>query len=766
MSVPDDGQDEGSVREEYKFRGRLGRASAAVSLLALAGCGGGGGGGSSAVIDAVRSSLGLSGVELTDMQAALADTTAFIARISDFSGTRLTTVRNSPPFQANIIPDAGLGQIRPLQASRLDWVRSIDREAAGQVDGQPDNPDGFPDLTGAGVVLGMIDSAVRSTHEQFGPGKFIAGGDGTNDPGDEHGTFVASIMAGDGAGGTAPVMGYAPEARIYAGRISYQPGATLSYSSLAGIMDGARAEGAVAMNNSWSLSTNGGQTATVANTSIAGLGPGFATYLDSLRRFANTGVVVFAQTNQEVGSSSFMAGLPAEDSTLEKGWLAVINLSASYDAATDRITAVRRESAGCQEAARWCLGASGYLYGADVDTDTDYRLGFGSSYATPQVTGALGLLAQAFPTLTPAQLRNRLLATADNSFFTPTHVLEFVPGVEHGYSLEFGHGFLNVRDALMPIGESATATAAGTVVPLAEVSMSGGMLAGDALAVGLSGVNIAFRDQMAGTFAVPMSGFVAEAAPVPMARVALRGWADRARTHAMKAPDGAEVNGLSRIGVAGDDAADWRIEALLDGSGASAGVALVRAWDVGGGSVTAELAAMQGRSGLFGMDFGGDGGARAIAATVGWRQTLGAGAEFGIEAEFGRVDTDAGGLVTGVEGLAYARAGVELAQRSVFQRGDRLSLMVETPVGAVAGAVNMSVASSVPAGGAMAQSASFDEVSVSMVPEAREVDVGFEYGLALSDRSDLVLGYAMRRNAGHVAGRSDRVALLGWRLSF
>lgn len=173
-----------------------------MSLLALAGCGGGGGGGSSAVINAVRSSLGLTGVELSDMQVALRDTTAFIARISDFSVPRLTVVRNSPPFQSNIIPDAGLGQIRPLQASRLDWVRSIDREAAGQVNGQPDTPDNLPDLTGAGVVLGMIDSAVRSTHEQFGPNTFIAGGGGTNDPGDQHGTFVASIMAGDGAGET------------------------------------------------------------------------------------------------------------------------------------------------------------------------------------------------------------------------------------------------------------------------------------------------------------------------------------------------------------------------------------------------------------------------------------------------------------------------------------------------------------------------------------------------------------------------------------
>lgn len=749
-------------RSGGELGGAVRRGSLLLSVSVLAGCGGGGSG--TTIADVFRTSLGLTGIELADMQTALQDSTAFIARISDFSLPRLAAVRNERPFQENVFPDAQLGTIRPLQASRLDWVRSIDRETAGQVDGVPDTPDGLPDLTGAGVVLGMIDSAVRSGHEQFGPGKFVDGWSGTNDPGDRHGTFVASIIAGDGAGGTAPVMGYAPDARLYTGRISYS--GALDYLALGAMMDGAAAADAVAVNNSWSITVSGGQTATVANSSIAGMGTRFGTYLTALRNYTQNGVVVFAQTNLDLDSSSFMAGLPAEDPVLEQGWLAVINLSASYDAAADRIVNVRRESGACQEAARWCLGAGGYLYGADVDSDTDYALGFGSSYATPQVTGALGLLAQAFPTLTPAQLRNRLLATADNSFFTPTHVLEFVPGVEHGYNAEFGHGFLNVRDALMPIGESVTATAAGAVVPLGEVSLSAGVLGGDALAAGLEGVSMAFRDQMAGSFAAPMAGFVAEAAPVPVGRVAVQGWAARLRPGVLAAPDGAEVNGLSRVGAAGADR-DWRVEALVEPSGQTGGVALARHWELAdGGSVTAELAAMEGQDGLFGLDFGGSGRARAVSAGFGWQQALGGGAEFGLRAEVGRVRVDAGGIVSGVDGLAYGRAGLELAQRSLLRHGDRLSLRVETPVGAVAGAVRMSVASSMAGEGAVAESASFEEIAVSMVPEAREIDIGMEYGVALSDRSDVVMGYGLRQNAGHVAGRTDRVAVLGWRLTF
>lgn len=731
------------------------RAAALCSVAVLAGCGGGGGdgdGGTTATLgDVFRTSLGLAGTELSQMQTALG--ASFIGRLADFSPTRLAAVRAERPFTANVLNVPDFGTIRPLQASRLDWARSIDL----------DN-DGRPDLTGQNVVLGMIDSPVLASHEQFGPGKFLTFGTSTPETTargpDGHGTFVASVMAGRGVPG-APVIGYAPDAQIYAGQISYQ--AALNYTALAGIMDGAAAAGAVAVNNSWTLS-QGGAPATVANASVASMGTGFSTYVNALRRYTQDGVVVFAQFNTDEASSSIMAGLPAEVPELEQGWLAVINVLASYDPATDRITSVERMSGACLEAARWCLGATGYLWGAGPTGNANYTVGAGTSYAAPQVTGALGLLADAFPGLTPAQLRNRLLATADNSFFTPTHELEFVPGVTHGYNEEFGHGFLNVRDALMPIGQSVTSTAAGTVLPMEEVSLSGGMLAGDALAAGLADVRVGFRDQMAGTFAAPMSAFVAQTAPVPVGSVAMQAWSLAAGNRALAAEDGASANGLTRVGLPEGDA-PWRLAALTDGTGDAGGLSVSRLWETSGGAVTAEIAAMQGRDGLFGMDLGG-GGARAVSASLGWRQALGGATEFAAEAEMGRIGMDGGGLVTAVDGLAYARAGVELAQRSVLRRGDRLSLSVETPLGAVAGQVGMTVASAIPAEGAVAAAASFESLSASMVPEARQVDFGVEYAAPLAGGSEVVMGYEFRENAGHVAGRTDQVAVLGWRVAF
>ena len=62
--------------------------------------------------------------------------------------------------------------------------------------------------------------------------------------------------------------------------------------------------------------------------------------------------------------------------------------------------------------------------------------------------------------------------------------------------------------------------------------------------------------------------------------------------------------------------------------------------------------------------------------------------------------------------------------------------------------------------------AAFDTVSVSMAPAARQLDLGFEYLMPLSDQSDMVLGYALQSNAGNIAGREDHLALLGWRMRF
>lgn len=288
---------------------------------------------------------------------------------------------------------------------------------------------------------------------------------------------------------------------------------------------------------------------------------------------------------------------------------------------------------------------------------------------------------------------------------------------------------------------------------------------------GLSGVSLGFRDQMAGSFATPMAGFVATAAPVDVASAARINWGRGEGKRLLVGPDGAEANGLARVTLLEGDAG-WHLAALTDGAGIASGVALGRDWDTGSRRITVELAAMQGRDGLFGIDLGGTDAAEAVSATVGLRQDLGSGIELALEGEIGQIAPSAGGVVTDVSALSYARAGVELVQRSLWRRGDRLSVFVDTPLAAVAGQAAVTLpslgamqAAAVAADGAVPASG-FETVAVSFVPEAREVNLGLEYGMPLSAQGEMVLGWSYRHNAGHVAGQTDRVAALGWRLRF
>ena len=55
-------------------------------------------------------------------------------------------------------------------------------------------------------------------------------------------------------------------------------------------------------------------------------------------------------------------------------------------------------------------------------------------YVAPQIAGAVALLSEHFPNHSAEQLVDRLLASADNSFFTRDGIVTFGNGVQHGYS--------------------------------------------------------------------------------------------------------------------------------------------------------------------------------------------------------------------------------------------------------------------------------------------------------------------------------------------
>ena len=122
--------------------------------------------------------------------------------------------------------------------------------------------------------------------------------------------------------------------------------------------------------------------------------------------------------------------------TVKGKWLAVIALGEN-----DRIW---KHSNGCGDAKAYCLGAPGVNITSAAPTeavilDKNTAVLSGTAQAAAHVTGAVAVLKSAFNHLTPAELVEVILATADDIG---------IAGVDDIY----GHGALNLAKALEPIG--------------------------------------------------------------------------------------------------------------------------------------------------------------------------------------------------------------------------------------------------------------------------------------------------------------------------
>ncbi|MDB5694693.1 MAG: peptidase [Sphingomonas bacterium] len=125
------------------------------------------------------------------------------------------------------------------------------------------------------------------------------------------------------------------------------------------------------------------------------------------------------------------------------------------------------------------------------------RLWSGTSFAAPQISGAVALLAQAFPNLTGAQIVSLLLSTARDVG---------APGVDPVY----GRGILDLTRAFQPVGTSTVAGATATV------STTGGSTGwtsapiGDARSLGVGAVIL---DGFERAFAIDLAQSIGRAAP-------------------------------------------------------------------------------------------------------------------------------------------------------------------------------------------------------------------------------------------------------------
>ena len=327
--------------------------------------------------------------------------------------------------------------------------------------------------SGDGQQIAIFDSGFDKNHYTYTNKTVTTYGTLTADnsnhsASDNHGNFVASVAAGyldTSYSGTVASHGVAYDADIHLASYDQKGSETYYPEQWANALD--NASNAVVQNNSWGFtntkynSNTNYSSANLASYSHSNGLTANATSIDSyvtaLNNFQDHGVIVFAVSNtSSYDDVDIQVAMPEIYSQLNEAWINVVNVDITGSSGNETYT---RKSAPCGSTAKYCVAADGtYISGAlDYTTSSSwFNTGgsTGSSFAAPQVSGAVAIMAEAFSSQTPAQWTDRLLASADNSMCTASGNLTFANGIYHSYCTDYGHGIIDIYAALRPITSS------------------------------------------------------------------------------------------------------------------------------------------------------------------------------------------------------------------------------------------------------------------------------------------------------------------------
>jgi|GEM_PF-5882103 len=505
-------------------------AAAVVGVAALAGGGGGGGSSGDAANDNTNTSGGNGSPAGTVDEHPL---NAGIERSYD-AGVANARVQSQEFSDTNY---------RPSMPNPLTTINAHKAAAYG--------------LTGANLTVQVIDSCYNPEHQDLASTTITSFGDvSTCRSSDVHGAAVGGLISADA--NNSGLIGIAPEASLeYAdtGNNTLNVGENTAYrlDKLAAATDSSQA---VVQNNSWLLvttarncpapntgcqlgydavktRTDNGDTATQAYSALITAsnwvnpnGSSVDNYVRALNDFQEHGSIVFALSNYMLDDDAHaLAALPEFYSELQEAWITVANVDVSTSSGSR--TTYSLKSGQCGVTARYCIAADGYEINTLGTGTNGYESNMsGTSFTTPMVSAALVLLKEAFPTHTPEQLVDRLLASADNDWgdgqFVAENYVLFGNGVRHYYNREVGHGMLDIYAALQPITADGTGaqnlsiyagseSLGGTNYGLSSTGIETSPQFGDAISNALAGELNYFSDDMNGAFAYNMSGHISGA---------------------------------------------------------------------------------------------------------------------------------------------------------------------------------------------------------------------------------------------------------------
>ena len=125
-------------------------------------------------------------------------------------------------------------------------------------------------------------------------------------------------------------------------------------------------------------------------------------------------------------------------------------------------------------------------------------------------------------------------------------------------------------------------------------------------------------------------------------------------------------------------------------------------------------------------------------------------------------DASGTGLLAATEGVRSEAFALGLIGRHALVRDDRLAVTLSSPLRIAAGSMRLTM----PVGVTERGEAVFESRRVSLASTSREMKLGLDYGMPLSERASLSWVLALRHNADHVAGEREAQAGVVFRTTF